>query len=553
MDVEVSGLFMQALARTTAGSLVQSPLRMANATGELVGGVVTAGTAAVARAVGRQVDGPVATGRDARFADPAWEQNAAYWYLRQLHLLRRALRRSGHRGRTDRRATPRPRRPWPPASSPTPWRRPTPCSATPPPCKRAFETGGHEPRPRRPRTCVSDLRHQRRLALAGRPHAVQVGENMACTPGKVVYRNELFELLQYEPQTEQVHEIPLLFCPPWINKYYIMDLAPERSLVEWAVAPRAHLLRHQLPQPGRVDARRHVRRLPAERARSRPSRSSARSPAPTSSTPSPSASAAPSAPWAWPTTRPSVDAPSTRPRSSTPTPTSPVPACSAPSPTRPRSRCSRSTWPRRVAALASDMPRTFSLCRANDLVFQLRGQQLADGRDARRRSTCWRGTTTAPACRPGCTVDFLRWFYLENRLAEGRMEIDGTTPRSCDASTSPPTWCRPSTTTSCRGRPPTRPPSCSAARQPVRPVHLRPHRRHREPAQPQGQALDQHRPRRGQPRTGRPAPTSTKARGGRTGRSGSLTGRCHGAGPRSPRQRRVPARWATHRAPTCLA
>jgi polyhydroxyalkanoate synthase subunit PhaC len=51
----------------------------------------------------------------------------------------------------------------------------------------------------------------------------------------VVYRNDLMELLQYEPQTEQVHAVPLLCSPPWINKYYVMDLAPGRSFIEWAV------------------------------------------------------------------------------------------------------------------------------------------------------------------------------------------------------------------------------------------------------------------------------------------------------------------------------
>ena len=51
----------------------------------------------------------------------------------------------------------------------------------------------------------------------------------------MVYRNELMELIQYEPQTEQVHATPLLCSPPWINKYYVMDLAPERSFIEWAV------------------------------------------------------------------------------------------------------------------------------------------------------------------------------------------------------------------------------------------------------------------------------------------------------------------------------
>lgn len=74
----------------------------------------------------------------------------------------------------------------------------------------------------------------------GRPQQVdtspfELGRNLGATPGRVVYRNELIELLAFEPQTETVHEVPLLCSPPWINKYYVMDLAPGRSFIEYAV------------------------------------------------------------------------------------------------------------------------------------------------------------------------------------------------------------------------------------------------------------------------------------------------------------------------------
>ena len=67
------------------------------------------------------------------------------------------------------------------------------------------------------------------------PSNLIVGVNMATTPGKVIYQNELMQLIQYAPSTENVLRTPLLIVPPWINKFYILDLKPEKSFIKWCV------------------------------------------------------------------------------------------------------------------------------------------------------------------------------------------------------------------------------------------------------------------------------------------------------------------------------
>jgi len=79
------------------------------------------------------------------------------------------------------------------------------------------------------------------MAKGGMPSMIDrkqfvVGKDIGCTPGAVVYRDEMFELLQYTPTTPKVHSIPVLMIPPQINRHYVLDLSPGRSLVEFAVS-----------------------------------------------------------------------------------------------------------------------------------------------------------------------------------------------------------------------------------------------------------------------------------------------------------------------------
>jgi polyhydroxyalkanoate synthase len=225
--------FLRSLA-TAVVALAKNPTGTAAANLRLVIGTASAARATAGRAVGLGTKGPLApaTG-DKRFTDLAYSENPAYFLLGQEYLLltqlvnelldaarldpaRDVKARFAAKFILD-------------ALAPT-----NTLPGNPAALRLAFDTGGKS-LARGLRNFVSDLRHNGGWPSQVDSEGFEVGVNMAATPGMVVYRSELIELIQYAPQGKRVHSVPLLFCPPWINKYYIMDLAPGKSLIEWAV------------------------------------------------------------------------------------------------------------------------------------------------------------------------------------------------------------------------------------------------------------------------------------------------------------------------------
>src|ERR687894_1327599 len=169
---------------------------------------------------------------DKRFSEPEWENNPFYQTLKESYLLaseyllREADETDGQDTEEQRRLKFHLRQ-FVDAMAPVNFLLTNPAAL-----RRIVETGGAS-LAEGTRNLLADLK-EGRLSMTDTT-AYELGENIAVTPGKVVYRNELIELIQYEPQTEQVYETPILFIPPWINKYYILDLRPQNSMVRYLV------------------------------------------------------------------------------------------------------------------------------------------------------------------------------------------------------------------------------------------------------------------------------------------------------------------------------
>ena len=171
--------------------------------------------------------------RDKRFADPAWKESLAYRTLAQCYLAwGGALNRFIDEARMDNRDADRARfvaSLLVDAMSPT-----NSLAGNPAALRKAIDTGGASLM-RGLENLIGDLAHNGGLPAQVDTRKFAVGRNLATTAGSVVHRDEVMELIQYQPCSDEVHKRPLLIAPPQINKFYVFDLVPEKSIVQFAL------------------------------------------------------------------------------------------------------------------------------------------------------------------------------------------------------------------------------------------------------------------------------------------------------------------------------
>lgn len=169
---------------------------------------------------------------DTRFSDPVWQDSPAWdavkeWYLLITHQIQDALYRTPGLSGKERRRAAFWWRQWLNALAPSNFLLTNPVAM-----RKAFETHG-ESLMRGMRNLLDDV--ESGTVRMSDPTAFKVGENLATTPGAVIFRNRLLEVIHYAPATSRVREVPIVIVTPWINKFYVLDLKPHKSLVKYLV------------------------------------------------------------------------------------------------------------------------------------------------------------------------------------------------------------------------------------------------------------------------------------------------------------------------------
>lgn len=169
---------------------------------------------------------------DRRFADPAWREHPAFLLLHQTYLMladyfRTAVKNIDGLDKAKRQQLEFAVGALAEAMSPDNF-----LALNPVVLKRTMETKGAN-LVRGMQHLINDLK--RGQLTHTDPDAFRLGENLAASPGKVVHETPLYQLIHYSPSTEEVLEVPLVIFPPWINRFYILDLTPKKSFIKWAV------------------------------------------------------------------------------------------------------------------------------------------------------------------------------------------------------------------------------------------------------------------------------------------------------------------------------
>ena len=176
------------------------------------------------------------TGTDRRFSNPLWQQHPYFNFIKQQYLMNAEALSQAVEDVEDMEPREKQRlkyfsRQIIDMMSPTNF-----LATNPDALQRAVDTEG-ESLIKGLENLISDLEANKgeMIVRLADESAFELGVNIATTPGKVVFRNRMFELIQFTPTTEQVHATPLVIFPPWINKYYILDLKAQNSFVKWVV------------------------------------------------------------------------------------------------------------------------------------------------------------------------------------------------------------------------------------------------------------------------------------------------------------------------------